>query len=67
MLVLTRKMGEAIVIDGGLKVTVLEVHGNSARLGIEAPKEVPIMRSELLDRIREAISVGKPFTAGLSH
>ena len=66
MLVLTRKMGEAIVIDGGLKVTVLEVRGNSARLGIEAPKEVPVMRSELLDRIREAVSVGKPFTAGLS-
>ena len=67
MLVLTRKMGEAIVIDGGFKVTVLEVRGNSARLGIEAPKEIPIMRSELLERIREAVSVGKPFTAGLSH
>ena len=67
MLVLTRKKGEAIVIDGGLKITVLEVHGNSTRLGIEAPKEVPVIRSELLNRIREAISVGMPFTAGLSH
>ena len=67
MLVLTRKKGEAIVIDGGFKITVLDVHGHSTRLGIEAPKEVPVMRSELLDRIREAVAVGKPFMAGLSH
>lgn len=67
MLVLTRKKGEAIVIDGGLKITVLEVHGNSTRLGIEAPKEVPVMRSELLDRIREATALGMPFRAALSH
>jgi len=67
MLVLSRKKGETIVIDGGFRVTVLEVHGNSTRLGIEAPKEVRVMRSELLDRIREATSLGMPFTAALSH
>jgi carbon storage regulator len=67
MLVLTRKMGEAIVIDGGFKVNLLEVRGNSARLGIEAPKEVPVMRSELLDRIREATALGIPFRAALNH
>jgi carbon storage regulator len=47
MLVLTRKEGERIVIDGQIVVTVLQVRGNQIRLGIEAPKDVPIRRSEL--------------------
>jgi carbon storage regulator len=53
MLVLSRKKDEAVVIDGGIKVTVLEVRGNVVRLGIEAPSEVPILRSELCERNRE--------------
>ena len=48
MLVLTRKPGERIVIDNRITVTVLEVQGNRIRLGIEAPKEIPIMREELV-------------------
>jgi carbon storage regulator len=47
MLVLSRKKSELIVIDGGIELTVLEIRGNSVRLGIEAPDEVPIHRSEL--------------------
>jgi carbon storage regulator len=50
MLVLSRKKDEAVVIDGGIKVTVLEVRGNVVRLGIEAPSEVPILRSELCEQ-----------------
>jgi carbon storage regulator len=42
MLVLSRKPGERIVIDDRITVTVLEVRGNQIRLGIEAPKEIPI-------------------------
>ena len=48
MLVLTRKPGERIVIGEDITVTVLEVQGNRIRLGIEAPKEIPVMREELV-------------------
>ncbi len=50
MLVLSRKKGDSIVIDGGIKVTVVEVKGTTVRLGIEAPQDVAIVRSELLTR-----------------
>ena len=48
MLVLSRKFNESIVIDGGIKITVVEICGNRIRLGIEAPKEVGIMCEELI-------------------
>lgn len=48
MLVLARKIGEQIVIDDKITVTVLEVRGGQIRLGVEAPKEVPIMRREII-------------------
>jgi carbon storage regulator len=51
MLVLSRKKNDSVVIDGQIRITVLEVRGNTVRLGIEAPKDVPIYRSELLERI----------------
>ena len=54
MLVLARRFGERIVIDGQITVTILEVHGRQIRLGIEAPKEVTIKREELL---RSAVPV----------
>ena len=48
MLVLSRKPNESIVIDGGIaKITVVETRGNQIRLGIEAPREVGVMREEL--------------------
>jgi carbon storage regulator len=47
MLVLSRKPGEKIVIEGGITVTVVEVKGNKVRIGIEAPDDVRILRSEL--------------------
>lgn len=49
MLVLTRREGETLVIDGDIKVTVLSIKGNQVRIGIDAPKEVPIHRQELLE------------------
>ena len=54
MLVLSRKKGNSVVIDGQIRITVLEVRGNTVRLGIEAPKDVPIYRSELLERIENS-------------
>ena len=47
MLVLSRRIGESIVINGGITVTVLKMKGNVVQLGIDAPKEIPIHRSEL--------------------
>lgn len=47
MLVLSRKPGEQIQIDGNITVTVLGVEGKRIRLGIDAPREVPIIRMEL--------------------
>jgi carbon storage regulator len=47
MLVLTRKLDESIVIGEHITVTILKVHGDRVRLGIEAPKEIPIKREEL--------------------
>lgn len=51
MLILTRKAGEAIVINSDVKVTVLSVEGNQIRLGIDAPKEVTVHREEIHNRI----------------
>jgi carbon storage regulator len=47
MLVLSRKHGECLVIDGDTVIRVLEIRGNLVRLGIEAPDDVAILRSEL--------------------
>ena len=48
MLVLSRHENEAIVIDGQIKVTVVEIRGDKIRLGIEAPRDVGVWREELV-------------------
>lgn len=55
MLVLSRKVGEKILINGEILVTVVRVKGGSVRIGIEAPAEIPILRAELdtLDKSNE--------------
>jgi carbon storage regulator len=60
MLVLTRKPGQSIMIGDGVEVQVLSVAGEKVRLGITAPREVPIFRDEVYERIeheREAVAV----------
>jgi carbon storage regulator len=54
MLVLSRKVGEKIFVGENIYITVVEVQGNRVRIGIEAPKDVPIYRAELLEQKREA-------------
>lgn len=51
MLVLSRKKNESIVIDGNIKIVVVEIRGDKVRLGVEAPKEVPVHRKEVYDAI----------------
>lgn len=52
MLILTRRAGETIVINDNIRVTVLQVKGNQVRIGIEAPEDVAVHRSEIQERIK---------------
>ena len=52
MLILTRRVGESVVIEGGVTVTVLGVKGNQVRLGVDAPKDVAVHREEIHERIK---------------
>ncbi len=52
MLILTRRVGEVIKFGDDIDVTVLGINGNQVRIGIEAPKEVPIHREEIYLRIK---------------
>lgn len=52
MLILTRRVGETVMIGNNVTVTVLGVKGNQVRIGINAPKNVPVHREEIFERIR---------------
>ena len=51
MLVLSRKKGDAVIIDGLVSVRVIEIRGEQVRLGIDAPKEIPVHRHEVFERL----------------
>lgn len=51
MLVLSRKKNESIVINNDITIVVVEIRGDKVRLGVEAPKEIPIHRREVYDAI----------------
>lgn len=66
MLVLSRKKNESIVIADDITIVVVEIRGDKVRLGVEAPKEVPVHRREVFDAIRRneaATNEGKTDTA----
>ena len=54
MLALSRKKGEALVINNNVEITVLEIKGEQVKLGINAPKEVPVYRKEVYVQIQDA-------------
>ena len=54
MLILTRRVGESLMIGDDVTITVLGVKGNQVRIGVNAPKEVAVHREEILNRIEEA-------------
>ena len=53
MLVLTRKIGETIVIDDDIRITVVQVKGKQVRIGVDAPKETKIHREEIYQAIQD--------------
>jgi carbon storage regulator len=53
MLILTRRVGETVVIGNDVDVTVLGVKGNQVRLGVKAPREVSVHREEIYKRIKD--------------
>jgi len=62
MLILTRRVGESVVIGEDVTVTVLGVKGNQVRIGINAPKHVAVHREEIFERIKSG--GGRPNDAG---
>jgi carbon storage regulator len=58
MLVLSRKLNEKIVIDGGIVVTVVKIDGNQIRLGIDAPSHIRVFREEIAGTSRRPSSDG---------
>ena len=54
MLALSRKKNEALVINNDIEITVLDIRGDQVKIGISAPKEVPVYRKEVYLQIQEA-------------
>lgn len=58
MLILTRRIGETLIIGNNVKVTVLGIRGHQVRLGIDAPKTVDVHREEIFQRIQREKGLG---------
>ena len=54
MLALSRKKDESLIIDNNIEVTILDIRGDQVKIGINAPKEIPIYRKEVYLQIQEA-------------
>jgi len=65
MLILSRRIGESVMIGDEVTVTVLNVHGNQVRIGVSAPRNVAVHREEISERIRHAELGGGPEEPGI--
>ncbi len=54
MLALSRKKNEALIINNNVEITILEIKGDQVKIGIEAPKDIPVYRKEVYLQIQEA-------------
>ncbi|AAU36954.1 MULTISPECIES: carbon storage regulator CsrA [Basfia] len=54
MLILTRKVGESLLIGDDISITILNVRGNQVKIGVNAPKDVSVHREEIYQRIKQA-------------
>lgn len=57
MLVLSRKIGERILIEPGIEIAIVDVRGGKVRIGVEAPQDIRIHRSEIADRMPSVLAV----------
>jgi carbon storage regulator len=64
MLILTRRIGETLNIGDDVQVTVLGVKGNQVRIGVNAPKDVPVHREEIYQRIQKEKEAGTASVIG---
>jgi carbon storage regulator len=59
MLILTRTVGQSLIIDGNIKITVLETKGETIKVGVDAPKEVVVNRQEVQIKIEKEHACGR--------
>lgn len=67
MLILTRRIGETLIIGDDINIIIVGVQGNQVRIGIDAPKDISVHRKEVYDRIKAERNRGdEPITLSLS-
>lgn len=67
MLILTRRVGETLMVGDEVSVTVLGVKGNQVRIGVNAPKDIAVHREEIYQRIQHERSMHSAHQSSLSH